>query len=348
MKRRRFLQALAQTAAALVAPNIARAQSKRFEGITLRCNGFGGDFDRILKEKVAHPLEEKTGLRVVYTPGMAAASVAALVASPNNPPFDMIMCDSPNMPDLIKAGVITHANLEAEVTAKIIPNIRQFGDYGVPMCVTTFILTYSKKAVRSPMQSFADLARPDLAEHVGLITPEASGGNLFLLALAESNGGNIDNIDPAFAYLRKIKPNVTTTTAATVTMLQLLQQEEVWAAPFYDGRVFSMQKAGKPMAFVVPKEGLYGFASYVNSVKGTKYPEAVKAYLEQLVTGDYMTEMARFFGYNPVAKVQLPPDVTAKIMQYGETGLEALRPVDWTKVAANRDEWLNRFNREMG
>ncbi|WP_407121209.1 twin-arginine translocation signal domain-containing protein [Bradyrhizobium sp. STM 3561] len=49
MKRRAFLKfATTAAAGALVAPYV-RAQSKKFAGITLRVNGYGGLYDEALK-----------------------------------------------------------------------------------------------------------------------------------------------------------------------------------------------------------------------------------------------------------------------------------------------------------
>ena len=55
MKRREILQLAGASAATLAAPTIVRAQTKRFEGITIRTNGYGGDYDRILKEYGGDP-----------------------------------------------------------------------------------------------------------------------------------------------------------------------------------------------------------------------------------------------------------------------------------------------------
>src|SRR4051794_2228217 len=117
MKRRTFLQAAGASAATIGAPAIIRAQSKRFEGVVIRTNGYGGDYDRILKEYVAKPLEESTGLKVEYQASTMAAAVAKFIASRDNPPFDMLMADSPNLPELMSAGVAE------QLTVKEVPNI---------------------------------------------------------------------------------------------------------------------------------------------------------------------------------------------------------------------------------
>ncbi|SFQ24488.1 Tat (twin-arginine translocation) pathway signal sequence [Bradyrhizobium sp. Ghvi] len=63
MKRRAFLKFATAAAAGAVAMPYVRAQSKKFAGITLRANGFGGAFDEALRKSVVAPLEEKYGLK---------------------------------------------------------------------------------------------------------------------------------------------------------------------------------------------------------------------------------------------------------------------------------------------
>ena len=75
MKRRPFLRfATAAAATALATPYI-HAQSKKFAGITLRLNGWGGRWDEAIAKGVAAPLEEKYGLRVETTVGVGAAQL---------------------------------------------------------------------------------------------------------------------------------------------------------------------------------------------------------------------------------------------------------------------------------
>src|SRR5207248_3039323 len=105
MKRRQLLSLTAATSA-LAFPAILRAQDKRFAGITLRMNGYGGDWDRIILEKIGQPLERKTGLQVTITPGTTTAALAKLLASPDDPAFDIIMMDSPAMPELVRTQAV--------------------------------------------------------------------------------------------------------------------------------------------------------------------------------------------------------------------------------------------------
>jgi len=331
----------------LATPSILRAQDRKFEGITLQVNGYGGDYDRLMTELISVPLEQSTGLKVSYTPGASAAAVAKVIATPDSPPFDILLCDSPSLPELVAAEALQPVT-ESEIPGlgRLISSAREFESYGVPICFSSNALTYNTDIVKDPLIAFADLARTDLAGGVGLFNLENNGGLLLLIALAEANGGSLDNMDPGFEAFGKIYPNVVSLTPSTVNLQQLFQQGEAVAGAFWDGRIHAMRSAGVPMALVSPSEGLYAVRSYFCPVKNSRHPEAVQAFLEQALSDEFIAGLASFFRYGPTTNVKLEDDVAESILTYGE-GLNNLKPVDWTKVAANRSAWFTRFNREF-
>lgn len=324
------------------------AQQKKFAGVTLNINGYGGAYDDVLKETVAKPLKEKYGLEVIYQPGGSGAATARIMASKDDPPFDLVMVDSPAMPTLIEAGVIEEIDdKEVPNTKKVIPQLREFGKYGLPFSIASVVLAANKKHVKNLPTSFKDLGKPEFKGRVGVITLESTGGVLTLMALAESNGGGVNNVQPGFAALRAIKPNILAGFGATVPQLQAYQQEEIWAGPFWNGRIYELQQKGMPMEMIAPAEGIYSLMSYVNAVKKSKHREAVLAYLDQAMTDEAIAALAIKFTYGPTTGVKLPDEIAKKVITYGPEGLKKIKTVDWTVVAKNRGAWTTQWNKEM-
>jgi putative spermidine/putrescine transport system substrate-binding protein len=347
MKRRSFLKLAAGSTATFAAPAVLRAQSKRFDGVTLNINGYGGDYDRLTKEYIVKPLEQRTGLKVNIQASESTSAVAQALASRNNPPFDIILTDSPIMPQLIKADIIDPISAkDSPSLAKLLPGVREFGDFGIPFLTNAIILTYNSKLVKDPVTSYVDLKRADLKGHVGMLSPANSGGVLALIALAESNGGSLDNIEPGLKALTSMRESFATISPATVTIQQLLEQEEIWAAPFFDGRIYASRNRGKPLVSVVPKEGIYSVNNYWNPVKGTKKREAVFAYIEQAVSDEVIGPMVEFFRYAPCTDVKVSADIAKDVVVYGDNR-KYVKPVDWAKVAQFRGEWIESFDRAM-
>ncbi|MGY4627085.1 extracellular solute-binding protein [Bradyrhizobium sp. USDA 4486] len=344
MYRRTFLSAVA---AIIAAPAIVRAQSKKFDGIVLNINGYGGDWDRLLNEYVAKPLRKRTGLQVKYQPGQASAAVAKLIASKDNPPFDIIMADSPNMPDIIANDVVEKIT-EAEVKnlAKLKPAVREFGAYGVPYLTNAIILACNSRYVKQPLSSYSDLARADLKGKLALISPENTGGLLTLLGIGAATGGDVDHLAPAFSFLSAIRANVATTSPATTNLAQLYQQEEVWAGPFWDGRTYSIRQSGTPLATILPKEGVFGLLNYLNLVKNSKNREAALAYIDQQLSDEAIAPMVEFFRYSPVTKIAIS-DAVGKDLVFKGDALDGFKKVDWEKVAKSRSLWSEEFNKAI-
>jgi putative spermidine/putrescine transport system substrate-binding protein len=347
MKRRSFLKFAAASTTAFAAPGVLRAQSKRFDGVTLNINGYGGEYDRLTMEYIAKPLEQRTGLKVNIQASESTSAVAQALASRNNPPFDILLTDSPIMPQLIKSDLIEPISAnDLPSLGKLLPNVREFGDYGIPFLTNAIILTYNSKLVKEPVTSYADLKRPDLKGHVGMLSPANSGGVLALIALAESNGGSLDNIEPGLKALTSMRESFATISPATVTIQQLLEQEEIWAAPFFDGRIYSSRNRGKPLVSVVPKEGIYAVNNYWNPVKGGKKREAVFAYIEQAVSDEAIGHMVELFRYAPCTDIKISPEVAKDVVVYGDNR-KFVKSVDWSKVAQFRGDWIERFDKAM-
>ncbi|MGH7264277.1 MAG: ABC transporter substrate-binding protein [Candidatus Rokuibacteriota bacterium] len=331
----------------LLAATSARG-AKEFEGVTLNVNGFGGGFDEVLKATVARPLKDKYGIDVVYHPGTALQAISKIMAARDTPPLDILMNDSPNMPTLIADGVID------QVTEREIPSLaqlykpaREFGNHGVPFMIASVVLSYNKERVQNPPASYLDLARPEYKGRVAMFNLENNGGILTLLALAEASGGGVNDIEPGFARLRELKPNLVSTPAANPALVQLFQQGEAWVAANWIGRVLSLQADGFPVESVVPKEGMYAVFTYVNLVKNSTKRAAALKYLEQQISAEAQVGMATKFFYAPTnVTVKLPADVAKKVVVYGDD-IKLAKRADWAVIAKNRGAWIERWNREM-
>jgi len=323
--------------------------AKEFEGVTLNVNGFGGPFDEVMKETIAKPLKEKYGIEVVYHPGTGLQAIAKIMASRDNPPLDILMVDSPNIPTLMQDGVID------AVTEQDVPNLRhlykearEFGNYGVPYIFAPMVLSWNTQKVKNPPVAIADLARPEFKGRAAIFNLENNGGILTLLALAESNGGGVNNIAPGFAKLKELKPNLVSTPSANPALVQLFQQGEVWVANNWIGRALTLQSDGFPVEIAVPKEGLYTVITYKNLVKGTKVRAAALKYLDQAISEQGALGMATKFFYPPTnASVKLAPELAKKILVVGPENIAKIRRADWVGIAKNRGAWIEQWNREM-
>ncbi|MGY4167682.1 ABC transporter substrate-binding protein [Bradyrhizobium sp. USDA 4529] len=346
MKRRTFLKFTTAAAVGTLAAPYVHAQSKKFAGITLRINGYGGIYDEALRKSVAAPLEEKYGLKVQFIAGAGSADLVKLIANRDNHPYDMFMASSPYMVELIKAGVLDEIKASDVPNIKrILPGFREFGDYGVPIDVAYVVPVYNSKYIKQPLTSYSDLARSDLAGRAVIPSPEKDSTMLFLLGMAEENGGSTSDMEPAFKLLTAAKPNIVALAQTTVAEMQMFQNEEVYAGIFWDGRAHELRTKGVPIVTVVPPKGIYSSTDYINVVKGMKYPEAAHALAEQLLSDQGMLGVPEALRYGVTTDVKLPEGLRKDLLLNSPERSRLKKKADWETLMANRSAWTERFNK---
>lgn len=346
MKRRTFLKVASVAAAGALAAPYVHAQSKKFAGITLRINGYGGLYDEALNKCVVAPLEEKYGLKVQFIAGATSADIVKLLANRDNPPFDLFQADSSYMVELLKAGLIEESKASDVPNIKrILPGFREFGNYGVPYSIASVIPVYNSKYIKQPLTSYSDIARADLVGRV--IIPAAAGitSSLYLLGIAEENGGSISNMEPALKVLEAAKPNIVALAQTNVAELQMFQSEEVYAGIFWDGRAHELRTKGVPIVTVIPPKGIYATTSYFAPVKGMKYPEAAHAFAEQLLSDQGMLGLPQAFRLAVTTDVKLPEDIRKDLLFNSPERNALKREIDWEKLWAGRSALIERVNK---
>ncbi|MEZ2146772.1 extracellular solute-binding protein [Bradyrhizobium sp. DN5] len=346
MQRRTFLKAASATAVGAACAPYVHAQAKKFAGITLRVNGFGGVFDETLKKCVAEPLKEQYDLNVQFTAGPEQDDVIKLIANKNNPPFDMFLGDSPYMVLLVNAGTIEEIRASDVPNIKrILPGFREFGDYGAPFSFASSVPVYNSKYIKEPLTSYSDIARPDLKARAVMQAPSTFGMLLAAVAIAEENGGSVSNMEPAFKVMEAAKPNIVALADTTVAELQMLQNEEACAGIFWDGRAHELRTKGVPIVAVAPPKGIYSLTTYINVVKGTKYPEAARACVDQFLSDQGVLGLTQALRFGATTDINLPEGLRKDLLFNTPERNASKRTVDWQAMMANRSAWIERLNK---
>ncbi|UPJ63720.1 extracellular solute-binding protein [Bradyrhizobium sp. 191] len=347
MNRRDFLALGAASALTAIAAPAVHAQQKKFAGVTLRINGYGGTYDKALIEGVAKPLEASTGLKVEYIPSSPAADIAKLLSNKSNPHIDLLMADSPLIPQCIRGDILeSFGASDAPNLSRVLPGFREFGDYGAPFSVASIVPVYNADTVKPPLTSFTDLARPDLKGKVSTMPATGYTGWLVLLALAEGNGGSLANMEPAFKVIAAAKDNIIATPPSSVAQLQAFTQGEAQAGTLWDGRAYEARKSGTPMQTVVAREGIYAVTSYTNIVRGCRNKEAALAYINHLLSDEGMLSVPKALRYGPTTDVALG-DLARDILINSRERAALKRPIDWKAFMEQGPALGERMTKEL-
>ncbi|WP_238120982.1 MULTISPECIES: ABC transporter substrate-binding protein [unclassified Xanthobacter] len=343
LTRRRLLQTGAGAGLMLAgASRMAMGQAR-----TLNVTAYGGVWETTIRSCFVAPFEAKTGAKATVSLGSPAQWLAQVEASPAKPPLDVLIMT----PDL--AITAAQADRMQDFTVEKIPNLakipRQFTDaclgkgtyfdYGVAG------ITYNKKTVPNPPKSFAEfvdrVAAGDFVASVPSIT-YAVTPIMLIWAMAQALGGSVENVDPFFDAMKKMKKNLLFWSGPN-DFFNHLASGEADLGIYFDGRTWNHYDEGATwIDFVNPKEG-GALAAVAIQIPKNADPLAF-AYLNEVLDAQNQTRFAEVMNYavtneDVVYSAKLKPRITP--------WQQAAFP-PYEKIAAVRNGWVDRWNREIG
>jgi putative spermidine/putrescine transport system substrate-binding protein len=343
INRRRLVAGTGAAALSLAAPRVVLAQSK-----TLVAATFPGTWNEADRQIIAPAFKKATGASVTQSIILGTDQVARLVASKGNkPPFDVAFFDAPQVLDAVKEGLIV------EYPAAKSPNFKELlpsaqDKWGPHITMQVIGIGYNPKKIAAAPKSWDDLLDPKYKGRVGLT---ALNSQLGIAALAEINrvhGGNEENFEPAFKYLKQLLPNVGAIAANLGAYATLWQQEQVDIAPYNFNFVQTLKGKGVPVELSIPSTGAVGWSTSLHLVANAAEPDLAVKYIDLHLSAAIQEQMLKppFEAIPTNAKVKLTGDIT-KSLAKTQDDLAKIRSIDWAKLNPQRGALIERFNREI-
>ena len=253
--RRRLLAGAAAAGALLGMPAIVRAQGDR----KIVTTGYGGIYEQHFKTFVIDPWEKRTGAKVeLYKTGGANQWLTNAIVNKDKPEIDIPFLSLP----------LTHQAIRTEgvfmdLDAKSIPNSQHidpaFFDYydrrAIGFNYAPYGLTYRADLVKTKPTSWGDLWKPEYADKVLLPDTTSGGAEETVVIAALLNGGSLENLEPGWAAMKRLKPNVMRFFKNNNEPISIWQRGEATIGGWYSARAFQVKDGGTPIEFVAPKEG---------------------------------------------------------------------------------------------
>jgi putative spermidine/putrescine transport system substrate-binding protein len=308
---------------------------------------FGGTFVDNSKKCHAAAFEKATGATVKYVLGSSVQTAAKLRAAGARAELDVAYMDSQIVKQMKAEGL-----LQPLEPAKIghwgdlYDASRDKDGYWVSMMFAGTIITYNTNLVKTPPTSWADLWKPEWKGKLAIPDISGTSGQQFLMAAARLNGGSIENIDPGFEAIKKLKPNVQMMYTQPDQLIPLFERGDIAVAVWYTDRTGAAAAKGVPVAAAYPKEGAIGIVPTVSVPKASQKKELAQKYIATLLSpeGQLCFAQSQFAG--PSNKtVKLPPDL-AKLVPYGDL-VQRMSVPDTDRVAKKVPEWSERGGREI-
>jgi putative spermidine/putrescine transport system substrate-binding protein len=308
---------------------------------------FGGTFVENSKKCHAAAFEKTTGASVKYVLGSSVQTAAKLRAAGARAELDVAYMDSQIVKQMKAEGLLQALEpAKIEHWGDLYDASRDKDGYWVSLMFAGTIITYNTNLVKTPPASWADLWKPEWKGKLAIPDISGTSGQQFLMAAARLNGGSIENIDPGFEAIKKLKPNVQMMYTQPDQIIPLFERGDIALAVWYTDRTGAAAAKGVPVAAAYPKEGAIGIVPTVAVPKASQKRELAQKYIAVLLSpeGQLCFAQTQFAGPTN-KKVQLPADL-AKLVPFGDLVQRMYFP-DTDFVARKFPEWSERWGREI-
>ena len=324
-------------------PSAGLAQQK-----TLYVAGYGGSFEKTIRDAVIPAFEQANGVKVEYVAGNSTDTLAKLQAQKGNQQIDVAIVDDGPMYQAIQLGFCGKVD---GLPADLYDAARFKDDRAVAIGIVATGLMYNTKVFAekgwAPPTSWNDLKDSKYQKQLVIPPINNTYGLEALLMLARMNGGSEANVDAGFKIFKEqINPNVLAYEPSPGKMTELFQSGQAVLAVWGTGRVQSFANTGFPVDFVYPKEGAATLLTTACPIAKPNASPLASSFVKMLLDPKIQLVMLKDYGYGPVLKSLVVPPELGKMAPIGERAAKLYSP-DWAVINEKREEWTKRWNREV-
>ncbi len=331
----------------LATPFIGRAWAQE-KSITF--SGYSGIYQDNYQAAVIDPFTRKTGIKVTYFGFPSSAQVlGTLRAQKESPQVDVAMMDV----TLAKAG--TDEGLFDMLDPAQVPSVKQLdkralqpGVAGAALTFDTLVLLYAPEAVKPVPTSWKTLWDKQYAGRIAIPgMPDITGIGLLLLANKMYGGGDYrQSLEKGMEEVTKMAPGVLTWDPKPDSYSFITNgQAELGVGWNARAQLYSAQSNGK-MAVVLPDEGSIFQINMIEAVKGSKQPEAARAFIDYALGTEAQTAFTDRMFYAPTNASATPSAAALARTAATPERMAKMLDVDWMILAKMRDklgdEWRRR------
>src|SRR3984893_16043913 len=253
-----------------LAPSAVLAQQK-----TLYVAGYGGSFEKTIRDEVIPAFEKANGVKVEYVAGTSTDTLAKLQAQKGNQQIDVAIVDDGPMYQAVALGFCRDL-AKAPIYDDIYDVAKFSSNKAVGLGMVGTGIMYSKKAFDDNKwpapTSWEDLKDKKFAKKLVIPPLNNSYGLHALVMMARLRGGGERDIDPGFkAFRDEVGPNVLVYEPSPGKMTELFQSGQALIAVWGSGRAKALADTGFPAAFVYPKEGGIALGVAACPIAGAKH-----------------------------------------------------------------------------
>ncbi|RFB89028.1 ABC transporter substrate-binding protein [Rhizobium leguminosarum bv. trifolii] len=333
---------IASAALAALSPLGAAAADR---SLTISVYAFAQDDFKTL---VYDPFEAKCGCKLVVETGNSVERLAKMEANKANPVVDLAAVSMADALAASRAGLIDKVD-----TAKL-SNFAELYDVakdpngdGMSVGYTFYATSIAYRSDKMKIDSWADLLKPEYVGHVAFPNVTTNQGPPALYMLGLALGKDTPDLKAPIEALGEKKDDIVTFYEKSSQLVQLMQQEEIWAAPIGRFSWAGFTKLDLPVAWATPKEGQTGGMNVLVLTKGSKNQDLALQFMDFWLSTDIQTKLAEKLVDSPANSEVKLSEAAANNLTYGDKTAGSLKLIPSAVALDNRAGWLKTWNEKV-
>ncbi|TCU05567.1 ABC transporter substrate-binding protein [Rhizobium sullae] len=301
------------------------------------------------KTLVYDPFEQQCGCKLVVETGNSVERLAKLEANKTNPVVDMAIVSMADALSASRKGLIDKIDT-AKLTNfdKLYDLAKDPNSDGMSVGYTFYATSIAYRSDKMKIESWADLLKPEYVGHVAFPNVTTNQGPPALYMLGLALGKDTTDLKGPIEAVGEKKNDIVTFYEKSSQLVQLMQQEEIWAAPIGRFSWAGFTKLDVPVAWATPKEGQTGGMNVMVVTKGSKNQDLALQFMDFWLSTDIQTKLAEKLIDSPANKDVKVSEAAANNLTYGEDTAKSLKLIPSAAALDNRDAWLKEWNAKVG
>ncbi|MCB9943914.1 MAG: extracellular solute-binding protein [Geminicoccaceae bacterium] len=300
------------------------------------------------KELVYTPFEQICGCEIVVETGNSVERMAKIEANKADPVIDMAVLSAHDALAAARAGLLQPVDVSKLSNYDKLYDVAKDpigGHMGVGYTFYATSIVYRSDKVT--VNSWADLLSPELAGNVAFpdITTNQGPPSLYMLSKALDDGSG--GVPAAISAVGEKADDFVTFYVRSSQLAQLMQQEEIWAAPIGRFAWAQFKDNGLPMAWATPAEGQTGGMNVMVMTAHNGNEDLALQFMDFWLSTDIQTALADKLVDSPANAEVKVSDEVADNLTYGAKTVSQLHLLPAAEILDNRETWLDQWNNEV-
>jgi putative spermidine/putrescine transport system substrate-binding protein len=299
------------------------------------------------REALYDPFEEICDCDLVVETGNSVERMAKIEANAADPVIDMAVISTQDALSLARKDLI--APLDSTKLTNFDKLYQAAQDpIGEHMAVgyTFYASSIVYRSDLVDITSWGDLLGDDVAGQVALPNITGTQGPPTLMMLGKALGDS-DDFGPVISAIGESADDIVTFYSRSSELVQLMNQQEVIAAPVGRFAWSSFKDAGLPFAWAEPAEGQAGGMNVMVMTKDNGHEDLAYQFMDYWLSTEVQTKVAEMLVDSPANKEVTVSDEIADNLTYGPDVIEALNILDPTTILDHREDWVDQWNTEV-